>query len=825
MRLPTWLLAASLPLAACSTTESIAPAPFPIEVGGGFAASIEGDRLVLASGDGRTLLDGLPPAAVASGAPPLTGFAVADVTTTYEMQFGTFMPTVTFNGPWRVAEQLAAAPDGSLSILDGAGALLASIQWSAPEPGHLVADITPGAGPEHHFSWGFACDDGDHFSGFGEQMMDTDHRGFSVPTWVEEHGIGKLLTDVYPPLWFIQGTRHASELPIPQYLSRRGYILTTETDLRSVFALCSESPTAARVEVDLPVRIHVFDGPTPAQAIDRATATFGRPRLPPKVAFAPWLDAIFGDTNVRDVARKLRAASIPTSVIWTEDWRGGTWDGDDYELNEEWQVDPTLYPDLKGTAAELHGEGFDFFVYFNSFVYEDSLAWPETAPNGWLVQHTDGTPYTFIGAKGTATGMLDVDNPAARAWAVGKMQAAIALGADGWMNDFGEWLPTDGVTAAGPSLLRHNTYPVALAGDGAGGHRRDERRSPADVLRPVRMVRERALDGRDVARRPAHRLRDGRRVAHRPAHGHRPRDRRDLHLRIGHRRLPVGDQPGLHQGAVLPLDRGRRLVPGDADPPRHPAAPGVELAIGRRDDGALRPLRAAAHGAGALSPGALRGRQCERAADVAGADARVSRGPDRVGDPRRGAPGRRHPGGAGDDPGRGQPSRVPAHGDAGTRGPAGRRCRGRRIVSAAAAVTEIPVFAAAGTVVPTYPDGVMTLVHGSAAVPDASSVGDDRVVYAFLGADGAFTEAGGLTYQIARQGQATGLLAMAWNGQPLPVCDGAATAPCCSATADGGTAYVTGPGSLAVSSGGAVVATLTAAGGDAGRSLTWVVRR
>src|SRR6185437_3883397 len=89
-----------------------------------------------------------------------------------------------------------------------------------------------------------------------------------------------------------------------------------------------------------------------------------------------------------------------------------------------------------------------------------SKAWPETEPNGWLVQNTDGTPYTFTGAKFTTTGLLDLDNPAARAWAVSKMRAAIDLGADGWMNDFGEWLPADGVTAAGPSLGRHNVYPV-----------------------------------------------------------------------------------------------------------------------------------------------------------------------------------------------------------------------------------------------------------------------------------------------------------------------------------------------------------------------------
>jgi len=824
VRIPLWLLAASLPLTACSTTESVAPAPFPIEVPGGFAATIQGDRLVLASGDGRTLLDGLPPGPVTDGAPPLVGFAVADVTTTYQMMFGTFMPTVTSNGPWRVAQQLTPATDGSLSILDGAGALLASIQWSAPEPGHLVAEIAPGPGPEHHFSWGFACDPSDHFSGFGEQAMDVDHLGFSVPTWVQEHGIGKLQDDSYPPIWFIEGTRHASELPIPQYLSRRGYILTTETDLRSIFDLCSSSPTAARIEVDLPTRIHVFDGPTPAQAIDRATTTFGRPRMPPPVAFAPWLDAIFGDTNVRAVAKKLRAAGVPTSVIWTEDWRGGSFNGDDYELDEEWQVDTTLYPDMKGMTDELHGEGFDFFVYFNSFVYESSKAWPETAPFGWLVQHPDGTPYTFTGAKGTTTGMLDLDNPAARAWAVQKMQAAIALGADGWMNDFAEWLPTDGITAAGPSLQRHNQYPVswqetaraAIDGISDGQERLFFGRSGwlgsaplMDVMWPGDQRTDFETDdglptilpigiglgivgistyGSDIA-------------------GYQSATNPDSTKELFFRWTEVGAWSPVmrtHHGTQPLLEWNWQ---SDADTTAH-------FARYARQHIALAPyLQGLATTAHATGFPMWRGLMLAYPEDATawGIKDEVLLGDGILVAPVMTA---------------GAVSR-PVYLPTGRWYPwaGGPAMAGAGMVTAAAAVTEIPVFAAAGSVVPTYPDGVMTLVHGSTAVPDASSVGDDRVVYAFLGANGAFTEAGGLSYQVTHQGNATGTLAMVWNGQALAGCDASNTPPCAAATADGATAYVTGSGSLAVSTGGAAVATLTAAGGVATRKVSWVVRR
>jgi hypothetical protein len=75
---------------------------------------------------------------------------------------------------------------------------------------------------------------------------------------------------------------------------------------------------------------------------------------------------------------------------------------------------------------------------------------------------------------------------------------------------------------------------------------------------------------------------------------------------------------------------------------------------------------------------------------------------------------------------------------------------GAQTIESDAAVTEIPVYVRAGTVVPMLPDGVMTAVSGTPDVPDVASVGDDRVLDAFLGGDGSFAEATGLSYAVAR---------------------------------------------------------------------------
>jgi hypothetical protein len=144
--------------------------------------------------------------------------------------------------------------------------------------------------------------------------------------------------------------------------------------------------------------------------------------------------------------------------------------------------------------------------------------------------------------------------------------------------------------------------------------------------------------------------------------------------------------------------------------------------------------------------------------------------------------------------------------------------QGGTTVTAQAAVTEIPVYALAGTIVSTYPDGVETLTVEPALAASAASVADDRVVYAFAGASGQLSEApdaGGLSYAlaVAAPGPPT------WNGVALTACAASMTAPCEAEGTGQVTAYVVGPGTLAA--GGAM---LTCSGGASNRALTLIVR-
>ncbi len=819
--------------ASCGDHETQTTPPVDLGLEGGFLGEVQsGNRLVLKAADGRVLLDGLAVGTVPADGPPLVGFATREVTTTYEMQFGAFKPTAVAEGSWQVAQELKKEASG-LTLLGANDEELARLAFSSPEEGHLVIEVKPGPNAQFDpnepasatkLSWGFACDKADHFAGFGAQTWDADHRGQTVPTFVTEGGIGKSETDDYSALWMLQGQRHSSHAPLPEYLSSRGYLFVAETDRRATFALCSEAESAARVEIDMPAILHVFDGPEPAVAIERATGVFGRPRMPPPVAFAPWLDAVFGSENVRRVAQKLRDELIPVSVIWTEDWRGGDWEGENYALKEEWEVDRTLYPDIEAVADDLHGLGFDFHVYFNPFIYMDSKAWTETEPNGYLVKKTSGEPYTFTGAKFTECGLIDLDNPDARAWASSKMEAAIALGADGWMNDFAEWLPTDGVTAAGPSYMSHNLYPVqwqevaraAIDAQTDGVQRLFFGRSGwfgTPALTDVFWAGDQRTtfdedDGFPTLIPQA----IGLGIVGISTYGHdiagyqsatNPGSTKELFFRwtsLGAwspvMRTHHGNQPNKEWSWEKDADTiahfkryaelHMSLVPTLTALAREAADTGMPmwrgLALHYPEDAAVWPIK----------DQILLGRSIMISpVIVEGASSRPVYFPE----------GRW----------------FDWNGEAAVDGPL--------TETVESSMEEIAVYARAGAIVPMYPDGVMTLVRGSAEVPDASLVGDDRIVRVFLGDSGNIVEDGGLAYELTALAELGDSLSLEFEGEgadqvKLAACDSELTAPCVETNGREIVAHVLGAGKFTVLSGQTAAAEFVVSGGDPGRVLT-----
>lgn len=316
------------------------------------------------------------------------------------------------------------------------------------------------------FSLGAVCDKTEHLVGLGGQSFDVDHQGEVVPLWVQEDGIGKFpdRDDQYLGVWFLTGRKHSTHTPMPMLLSSAGYSVVVDTNARAVFDLGGSKPGTCRFEAWEPhLDVHVFLG-GPREALLSMLDWVGRPAKVPELVFAPWIDALFGSANVRRVAQKLRDNGVAISVIWTEDWRGGNFGATGYALEEDWRVDRDLYPDFEQVANDLRAQGFAFHTYHNTFIDDSADVHAEAVANGYTIKDANGAPFMFTGVKFNPSTLLDLTNPAAVAWAKNVMTEAVALGSDGWMADFAEWLPADAKLASGEDAwLVHNRYPVDWA--------------------------------------------------------------------------------------------------------------------------------------------------------------------------------------------------------------------------------------------------------------------------------------------------------------------------------------------------------------------------
>lgn len=398
-----------------------------------------------------------------------TRFAFRPASATYETKYGSYRIVETPESEWQHATKISGvvSTNGELTfaLLDAAGAPLGHVKVHSPDPGHLVVTATAEAPSHNRAKMGFDCRPDDHFVGLGHQSADVDHRGQNVPLFTSEPGIGKSDTDDYEPLWFIKGRKHASSVPIPAVVSSRGTAWLLDTYAYANFDLCSSVSSQVNLEAwERELRFHVFDGPTPLEALSRMTAFTGRPRLPPPWAFAPWNDALFGPDNVRAFAKFLRDNKIPSSAIWSEDFRGGFKTTYGYRIAPNWRPDPTLYPDLSKLIADLRAQGFAMQLYFNPHVISGADVAADARDKDVLLKKANGERYAIESADGTfgATNILDLTRRESREWAKALMKEAIALGGLGWMADFGEWMPIDDAKPASgenPELV-HNRYPV-----------------------------------------------------------------------------------------------------------------------------------------------------------------------------------------------------------------------------------------------------------------------------------------------------------------------------------------------------------------------------
>ena len=306
-------------------------------------------------------------------------------------------------------------------------------------------------------SLAFALPADEHFFGLGERFATFDHRGWSLYSWAEEGPLGAAegvppgLENPYP------SGPSMTYFPVPFFLSSRGYAMHVNTDSRSELHLGSEEPEGWRVAVNaqsFALTVYVHD--SPLDSLDDFTADTGRPVVPAPWVFGPRRridhDSVVADGGLEWQVmreRKLPITGIDDSMHFLPALS---------QLGREQEI--------RDWTAALHANGFKALAYNNPYVAQNH---PNAASDfaygeerGYFVKSADGKPalVTLISGTPLMVAMIDFTSREATDWYKSLLQRSVDFGYDGWMHDFGEYVPRTGRLSDGRrGDVLHNPYP------------------------------------------------------------------------------------------------------------------------------------------------------------------------------------------------------------------------------------------------------------------------------------------------------------------------------------------------------------------------------
>ncbi|HEY0975527.1 MAG TPA: TIM-barrel domain-containing protein [Solimonas sp.] len=303
--------------------------------------------------------------------------------------------------------------------------------------------------------WSFAKPADERFLGFGERSDAVDQTGKFVENWAEEGPFSAgflrpltepLLGETWQTPYPISGTN----FPMPWFLSSRGYGFLLDSFAYGAFRL--QRPEQWNFETrESRIRFVVFGGPVPASALSRFVAHNGRQPPPAEWFFGPWYQPLGSSEFRRELMANWRAWDVPVTVAQT------------YTHYLPCADQTGNREKLRDDVAAYHRNGYRVTTYVNSFVCRDHPggAYAEGDREGYFVKTAWGTSYQipYVAYLDAFSAVVDFTNPRAKTWWQGLISEALEDGYDGWMEDFGEYVPPDARLHDGSrGLQHHNEY-------------------------------------------------------------------------------------------------------------------------------------------------------------------------------------------------------------------------------------------------------------------------------------------------------------------------------------------------------------------------------
>ncbi len=310
----------------------------------------------------------------------------------------------------------------------------------------------------------FSSSPGEAFHGFGGRHDAIDQRGHEFYNWLQQENVSSgsadgitRVTDPSDTFMFPNGSSAAYYVQ-SSFVSSDGYGFLLNRDEISQWRLDSDRADAWQVENAAPAIDYVVAPGGPRNTVRRLTAITGRQPAPPRWAVGPILDRLVRfpsdppDSYAREVAGDLR--DIARHHVRLAAYR-----------IEGWQFLP--HKVLKRFIARLERMHIHPMLYFRAFVGQDEIgtddpkAYDTALDRGYVATHANGRPYVFTSNFNANAAQIDFTNPAAVRWWKGRIRRALDLGADGFMQDFGEQVLAgmrfhDGSTGR----TMHNRLPV-----------------------------------------------------------------------------------------------------------------------------------------------------------------------------------------------------------------------------------------------------------------------------------------------------------------------------------------------------------------------------
>ena len=304
--------------------------------------------------------------------------------------------------------------------------------------------------------------------GCGEQLSYFNLRGKNFPLWTSEPGVGRN-KNTYTT-WQADvkdkagGDYYTTNYPQPTFISTEKYYCHLESTAYLDFNFKNEEFHELEVW-EMPEYLLFETGDNYLELLEKLTAFFGRqPELPDWVYNGLILGIQGGTEFVLDKKDELKEKGLKLSALWCQDWEGVKHTSFGKRLNWNWEWDQDLYPELDQKINELKEEEIRFMGYINPYVLEGKSLYQQAVENDYLAYDSEGDIY-LVDFGEFYCGVVDFTNPEAFNWYKEVIkEKLIEFGLDGWMADFGEYLPTDCVLSNGKSAeIMHNAWPAIWA--------------------------------------------------------------------------------------------------------------------------------------------------------------------------------------------------------------------------------------------------------------------------------------------------------------------------------------------------------------------------